>query len=152
MIPVKYSTIPAEWFTQNIDEEVAKSIRAKNQSLKFSTNFETVDVDPRLTQMAFTRALHNATKFGLPDSEIILMIHSDPQHKLVMSLHNKGPQISPQLIEKIMKPFQMDENIMNHSVGMGLGLSICNTLLKAQNASLKVQNVNDGVVVSFHFK
>jgi K+-sensing histidine kinase KdpD len=80
------------------------------------------------------------------------MIHSEPQHKAVISITNKGPKISEQLIEKIMKPFQMDENIMNHSVGLGLGLTICNTLLKSQNAYLKVQNQNDGVIVSFKFK
>ena len=152
MIPVKFSTVPADWLTSNLDPEVMKSLKSKNQTLKLSSNFENFDIDPRLTQMAFNRALHNATKFGLADSEIVVMIHSDPNHKLVISIHNKGPQISQQLVDKIMRPFQMDENIMNHSVGMGLGLSICNTLLKAQNAELKVQNMNDGVVVSFKFK
>jgi K+-sensing histidine kinase KdpD len=46
----------------------------------------------------------------------------------------------------------MDENIMNHSVGMGLGLSICNTLMRAQKAELKLQNTSDGVIVSFKYK
>jgi K+-sensing histidine kinase KdpD len=152
MIPAKISQVNSEWLMNNILPEVSQSIAAKNQTLTFNSNMPQIEVDSRLTQMAFNRALHNATKFGLPNSEILVMIHSEPQHKAVISITNKGPKISEQLIEKIMKPFQMDENIMNHSVGLGLGLTICNTLLKSQNAYLKVQNQNDGVIVSFKFK
>jgi two-component system sensor histidine kinase/response regulator len=152
MIPVKFSSVPADWLSSNLEPDVAHSLKSKNQSLRINSNFKNIEIDPRLTQMAFNRALHNATKFGLAGSEITVLIHGDPQHKLVISIQNKGPHISQQLIDKILKPFQMDENIMNHSVGMGLGLSICNTLLRAQNAELKVQNLNDGVVVSFKFK
>ena len=152
MIPVKFSQVPADWLMNNIDEDVAKSLKDKQQTIKLNTNFDTIEIDPRLTQMAFTRALHNATKFGLAGSEIVVLMHASAQDKLVISIQNKGPQISAQLIEKIMKPFQMDENIMNHSVGMGLGLSICNTLMRAQNAELKLQNTSDGVIVSFKYK
>ena len=151
MIPVKYSLVKSDWFVTQMAPEVEASIKAKNQKIKFNSNFDTIEVDPKLTQMAFTRALHNATKFGLANSEITILIHSHPNHKAVLSIENKGPHISEQLIEKIMKPFQMDENIMNHSVGMGLGLSICNTLMKSQNASLNLRNLNDGVIVSFYF-
>jgi K+-sensing histidine kinase KdpD len=41
---------------------------------------------------------------------------------------------------------------MNHSVGMGLGLTICNTLLKAQNGELALTNKPDGVSVFFKFR
>lgn len=152
MIPVKMSQVKTDWFMGNISPEVAQSIKDKSQSLKFNSNLEHIQVDSKLTQMAFNRALHNATKFGLAESEIVVMVHSEPGHQAVINISNKGPKISEQLIEKIMKPFQMDENIMNHSVGLGLGLSICNTLLKSQNAYLRVQNLNDGVMVSFKFK
>lgn len=152
MIPVKYSLVKTDWFLSNLVPEVESSIKSKNQSIKFNSNLDSVEVDPRLTQMAFTRALHNATKFGLPNSEIIVLVHSHPQFKAVISIENRGPKISDQLIEKIMKPFQMDENIMNHSVGMGLGLSICNTLMKSQNAHLDLKNLADGVIVTFKFK
>ncbi|MGZ3725270.1 MAG: response regulator [Pseudobdellovibrio sp.] len=151
MIPVKYSQVKTDWFVNNIPPEVEISMKAKNQTVKFNSNLENIEVDPRLTHMAFTRALHNATKFGLPDSEIVVLVHSHPQHKAILSIENKGPKISDTLVEKIMKPFQMDENIMNHSVGMGLGLSICNTLMKSQNAQLQLKNNADGVIVYFKF-
>ena len=152
LIPVKYSNLNAGWLIKNIVPEVQQSMKDKQQTLKFNTNLDNIELDIRLTQMAFTRALHNATKFGLAGSEIVVLIYNDSYHKLIISIENKGPRISDSIIENIMKPFQMDENIMNHSVGMGLGLSICNTLLACQQASLKVQNTADGVVVFFRFR
>lgn len=152
LIPVKYSHISADWLVKNIVPEVQQSMKDKQQTLKFNTNLDSIELDIRLTQMAFTRALHNATKFGLAGSEIVVLIYNDASHKLIISIENKGPHISDSIIENIMKPFQMDENIMNHSVGMGLGLSICNTLMACQQADLKVQNTADGVIVYFKFR
>ena len=152
MIPVKLGRVQSLSFMNNISPEIVKSVKDKNQTLKFAPELEEIEVDSKLTQMAFNRALHNATKFGLAGSEILIGVSHDIKYKFIISISNKGPKISEQLIEKIMKPFQMDENIMNHSVGLGLGLSICNTLLKCQNAHLRVKNTEDGVNVSFKFK
>jgi len=48
-----------------------------------------------------------------------------------------------------MKPFFIDEDVMNHSVGMGLGLTICQSILRAHGSTLHVENTNNGVTVSF---
>ena len=88
----------------------------------------------------------------LPDSEIVVASYADAKHRGIISIENKGPQISEQLIDNIMKPFQLDENVMTHSVGMGLGLTICNTLLKAQNGELQLANNTSGVSVFFKFR
>ena len=151
LIPAKLAPVSADSFAAQLPVEVQQSMKAKNQTLKFNSNLEKLEVDAHLTQMAFTRALHNATKFGLPDSEITVLCYADAKHRAIISIENKGPQISEQLIENIMKPFQLDENVMNHSVGMGLGLTICNTLLKAQNGELRLSNNPSGVSVFFKF-
>ena len=152
LIPSKLLKVNAETFVSALPAEVQQSLRAKNQTLKMNSRVESLEVDAHLTQMAFTRALHNATKFGLPDSEICVTCYNDKKHRGIISIENKGPQISEELIDNIMKPFQLDENVMNHSVGMGLGLTICNTLLKAQNGELRLQNNPAGVSVFFNFR
>lgn len=151
LIPVKMAPVRTDWFTENLIPEVAQSIKNKNQTLRFNSHLDSIEVDQFLTQTAFNRALHNATKFGLAGSEISVLIYNDAAHRAIISIENKGPQISNQLIANIMRPFQLDENIMNHSVGMGLGLTICNTLLKCQNAVLKVANAPTGVSVFLKF-
>lgn len=152
MIPVQINEVSGDFFMSQLAPEVQKSLQDKKQTLELKTEFERLQLDPRLTQMALNRALHNATKFGLAGSEIRVSILKREHARFVMTIQNKGPRISEQLIENIMRPFQMDENIMNHSVGMGLGLSICNTLMKSQNAQLTVENETDGVKVSFSFQ
>ena len=152
LLPVKKDSVAADWFTKNIPADVINSLRAKEQELKFHSQMDSLELDPHLTQIAITRALHNATKFGLAGSAIEVSATSDSAYRLILTVENKGPQIAPHVIEKIMKPFLLDENIMNHSVGMGLGLTICNTLMKCQNAALRVENTGAGVRVLFQFR
>ena len=151
MIPVNKRSVLTDSFIKSVVPEVSQSIKDKGQSLKFNTNLDSIEVDQLLTQTALTRVLHNATKFGLAGSEIVVLVYSDARHRAIISIENKGPQISEQLIENIMKPFQLDENIMNHSVGMGLGLSICNTLMKCQHGELRLTNNSGGVRVEMFF-
>jgi two-component system sensor histidine kinase/response regulator len=152
LIPVKKDNMNCDWLIKNIAPEVNNSIKAKNQEIKFETSLDNIELDRQLTYTAFTRALHNATKFGLAQSEIQVKIFKDINYRCIICIENKGPTISPQIIEKIMKPFLLDENIMNHSVGMGLGLSICNTLMKCQNGELSVVNRSNGVSVYLKFR
>lgn len=152
LLLVKQEMINAHWLTQNIAAEVLQSLKSKNQEIVFNSSLEAIELDPSLTQVALDRALHNATKFGLPGSIIELSVSQDVNFRTIISIKNKGPLISTKIIEKIMQPFLLDENIMNHTAGLGLGLSICNTLMKCQNAELKVNNNSDGVDVLFLFR
>lgn len=152
LIPVRKDIVNTDWILKNISLEVSQSLKAKNQKIQLNTSLDSIELDQHLTHIALNRALHNATKFGLPDSEILIKIYKDQDYKAIICIENKGPQISALIIEKIMKPFLLDENIMNHSVGMGLGLSICNTLMKCQNAELNIANNTCGVSVFLKFR
>ncbi len=151
LIPVKKDNINPENLIKDIPAEIMNLSQSKGQTIKLYNELDRIEIDPQLTRTAFFRALHNATKFGLPQSEISVRIKTQAPYKFVVSIENKGPQISQQVIEKIMKPFQLDENIMNHSIGMGLGLTICQTLMKTQGAELSVNNFEQGVRVEFKF-
>lgn len=152
LIAVKKESLPVDWLTKNLSVDVQNSMKSKNQNIKLLSTLETIEVDAQLTNIALNRALHNATKFGLPDSEIVVRVIRDMTHQAIISVENKGPSISDAVIEKILRPFQLDENIMNHSVGMGLGLSICNSLMKCQKAELSIENQSHSVVVQFRFR
>jgi len=70
-------------------------------------------------------------------------------HRVRFSVFNTGSTISPQVIDKILKPFFIDEDVMNHSIGMGLGLTVCQSILKVHGSSLQIENSSNGVLVSF---
>ncbi len=152
LIPVRKDHVSSDWLLKEIPADITQLANTKNQTIRMKSDFDTIEVDPVLTKTAFLRALHNATKFALANSDIVIDITNSPTQRLIIRLQNSGPQISAQTIEKIMKPFQLDENIMNHSIGMGLGLTICQTLMKVQNGDLKVTNIEEGVVVELLFR
>lgn len=150
LIPVKPETVNLPLMFKDLNSEIATSLQTKQQRIDYQFEFESLNTDPQLFKIAFMRALQNATKFGkVNESILVKSVKHDEGH--VVSIINKGPHISDSIINKILKPFQLDENVMNHSVGMGLGLTICQTLMKALKGQLKIHNTSDGVQVDFIF-
>lgn len=150
-IQAKSDIIKPDWLLKDLPPEILSSTNAKNQTIRLISQLETLELDPQLTKTAFLRALHNATKFGLAGREILIQITPNNRGRFKINIENEGPQISQKAIEKIIKPFQLDENIMNHSIGMGLGLTICQSLMKAQRGYLEVINTDNGVKVILNF-
>ncbi len=134
-----------------IPSEIGLSIKNKQQMIHFNFNDKLFQADPHLLKISLMRALHNATKFGKPQSSIKVSSFQQDQN-LHIQIENVGPSISEAVLEKITKPFQLDENVMNHSVGMGLGLSVCQALVRCMNGHFKIQNTENGVQATFILK
>lgn len=105
--------------------------------------------DRMLIEQVFSRLIHNAVKFADENTQIIVAASLIEPHKVEFSVTNRGPGISGAVVEKIMKPFFLDEDVMNHSTGMGLGLTICQSILKTHNSNMAVVNQAGGVEVRF---
>lgn len=151
LIPVNKEIFSVEKLFLELPAEVSQSLKIKNQILRFDFKSTQLNSDPQLVKMALMRALQNATKFGKAQSEIFIRTTDSTENGLELIIQNQGPQISQNIIDKLVKPFMLDENVMNHSVGMGLGLTICQTLIKAVGGNLSITNENDGVAVRFIF-
>src|SRR5690606_4773263 len=88
-----------------------------------------VTCDKEILLQVVKKLLENAIQFGDEGSEIVLKTESQ-NSGTYFEVQNTGKPLSPEMIDKILKPFTLDENIMNHSKGIGLGLSICQAFLK----------------------
>lgn len=124
-------------------------LKQKGQKIETTLLNKKIIADPNLLRQVFVRLIHNAVKFGRNESVILLRSELTSPHRMKFCVSNEGSPISPDVIDKILKPFFIDENVMNHSVGMGLGLAVCQAILKAHGSSLEIQNNTTGVVVSF---
>ncbi len=149
LIPVKLENINIENIFLELPAEIKESLRVKNQRLNLDFRKTDLISDQNLFKTTLFRALHNATKFGKAQTDVIVSSESVSDNKIKVRIENSGPQISQAVLDKIMKPFLLDENVMNHSVGMGLGLSICQTLVKALQGEMYIQNTETGVTVDF---
>jgi signal transduction histidine kinase len=93
----------------------------------------------------------NAIQHGTANTKILVTLSQEGQN-LNCSIENQGPPVNQDIIDKIHQPFKLPENIMNHSKGLGLGLSIIETLLKVHNSHLMVENLPNGVRFKFQIK
>lgn len=139
-------------FEKNLTPDVLKSLQQKNQTLETHYAADPVHADSRLIKQVMLRLIHNASKFGTEGTPILVRTEKTADHHLRFSVKNQGPAISQRVIDKIFKPFFIDEDVMNHSTGMGLGLTICQSILKFHNTNLKIQNADSGVLVSFELR
>lgn len=147
---LKFASVPVSFANLEalLNPEVTQVLHFKHQTL-LETNLELkANADKELIRQVLNRLVHNAAKFGYDNSEIF--VEAEPRDgRVLFSVMNKGPQLEPSMIEKILRPFFIDEDVMNHSTGMGLGLSICQSILSLHDSKLHFENTEDGVRVSF---
>ena len=124
----------------------------QKKNIKLSEHFESLEfkADKRIFLQILNRTMHNAFKFATEESTVEIK-GSKVANFYEFKITNVGPNIPEESLKKIFLPFYLEENIMNHSLGMGLGLSICDKLLKAHGSSLNIRNTESGVQVNFYF-
>lgn len=125
--------------------------RAEQKQLQISKEFSTQKLiaDSSLVAQILRRLLHNAIKFSKESTEIKLGWDQISPHRIVVFIENEGPQIPNSVLKRILEPFYLDEDVMKHSTGVGLGLTVCHALLKLQSSQLKIENTSQGVRVGF---
>jgi two-component system, sensor histidine kinase and response regulator len=125
--------------------------QAAEKKIKITTQWlgKKIVGDRSMVEQVFNRLIQNAIKFANESSVIEIRAVLTNPHRAKFSIYNQGPSISPAMINKIMHPFLLDEDVMNHSVGMGLGLTICNSYLKSLASNLEIINRPAGVEAFF---
>lgn len=132
-----------------LGRDLTLALQKKNQILKFEIEDKKLIGDQELILQIVHRLIHNAVKFGDSNSTVLVQSELTSPHKLKISVANRGQRISQTVIDKILKPFFIDEDVMNHSTGLGLGLTICQSILKAHHSQLQIINDDHGVTVAF---
>lgn len=122
---------------------------SKGQSFEVSKDDGPLHVDPLIVSQALERIIDNAVKFGDKKSSIEIQLKPVDAHKAEISVINKGKAIPPKTIDKILKPFTLDEDILKHSDGLGLGLSLTHALLKHHKSPLSMECPKGHVKVAF---
>ena len=135
-------------FLPELKLDTKELLMKKQQTVKENFQLGHFQADARLLGQVIDRLINNAAKFGQEKSEIL--IEGFPiENKFRISVTNIGSPISEAVIEKIFKPFFIDEDIMNHSKGLGLGLSVAQAILRKHDSGLNIKNNPQGVSVYF---
>ena len=120
------------------------------QSATIDLNLEDSEViaDEKILRNVIRRILHNAVKFADEGSKVIVKgSKKSDGYQIVFS--NSGKPIEERKIKQIFKPFTLNESILNHTTGTGLGLSVCQAMLRLHGTTLSFNSSNDRIEVSF---
>jgi signal transduction histidine kinase len=133
---------------ERVIKEFCPQLKEKNQNFEPLKKKAYAWTDEVLLVKVLRRLIDNAIKFGDEKSTLHLdFIEEEDQTRIVVSNQGQGP--NPKIIEQLLKPFTLDENVFHHSKGLGLGLSLSQSLLRRQGSSLEMKTSPNKVQVSF---
>ncbi len=141
--------ISANDLVTNVAHKFENAAATKKQKFLLPTDDFSIKADANIVSQALDRLIDNAIKFGDEESEIEISIATAADDSVEIAVSNSGKPLSEKIIEKILQPFALDEDILKHSQGLGLGLSLTQALLKRHGSRLQLQSTRGHVRASF---
>lgn len=139
----------AEEIKAKLTMEFTAKLAAKDLTLNWEQKIKRIFADPGYLQKVFSCLVDNAIKFANKGTEISIQLVEAGEQKAMISITNIGKQIEENVLEKIFEPFFIDENMLNHTTGIGLGLPISRSLIELHQSQIKIENIGNGVRFSF---
>jgi two-component system sensor histidine kinase/response regulator len=137
---------------------VVKSVAAevlahlKLRDIKVEFDFDSnlsVNADENIIRSVLKRTLKNAIQFSKNSQPVNVRIKKTSQTESEIEITNHAETISEATLSAILKPFGINEEMMNHSKGLGLGLSISNAQLSLLNSKLELRSSDTTFRVCF---
>lgn len=104
-----------------------------------------IPVDGRLFVQVLVNLLDNAYKHAGENAQIYLKV-SVVDKTAVFEVSDNGGGINPSIINNLFEGFVSyhKNNIVDGSLGVGLGLTICKEIVKAHNGTITAENLKNG--------
>jgi two-component system sensor histidine kinase KdpD len=122
---------------------LAKQIGKRVINVHIPPEFPKIYFEPVLLEQVFIQLLDNAIKYSPPESPIDIKISSDKDNALV-KVENQGEGLT---VEEMKKVFDRFYRGRTSKVGMGLGLTICQSIIKAHGGLIWAENREGGGVI-----
>ncbi len=115
-------------------------------STNIAQDLPTVSFDRDAVSHIVQNLLDNAEKYTREATDRSIQIslrYLQDTKALVLSIADRGPGVSNPLKNKLFTPFKRGENT-DAPAGLGLGLALCQALVKAQGGTISCQDNPDG--------
>lgn len=126
-------------------ESAVKSLRwqAKEKNIQINTYFSNlppIEGDGERLSQVFHNLIENAIKFTSKKGRIDISAEKKG-YSFIISVKDNGIGISPSKLKKIFDKFyQVDNSLTRKYRGSGLGLTICQGIVKAHGGEIKVKS------------
>jgi two-component system sensor histidine kinase KdpD len=119
-----------------------KKILNRDITVNFPANLPKITVDQGLMQEVMHNLIDNAVKFTPPESLIKIFAVVD-RDTLIVSIEDQGPGILGDELNSLFEKFYRGK-LVTIERGMGLGLTVCRTLIKAHGGEIWAENRKEG--------
>ena len=119
-----------------------KKLGSKPIQVKCPVALPDIAFDTSLLHEVFINLIDNAIKFTPPESpiEISMQLRNDT---VLVSVEDRGPGISPDEVNKLFEKFYRGR-MLTTTRGLGLGLALCHSIVKAHGGEIWAENRPDG--------
>ncbi|MCX2862500.1 HAMP domain-containing sensor histidine kinase [Paucibacter sp. PLA-PC-4] len=111
-----------------------------------------VRADEYSLEDAVTHVLGNADRYRPPGTPITLTLSAEADDSAVLHIHNQGPQIAQDMLEKIFEYGVSDLEPESPGQRRGQGLFVAKTYLAKMDGQIRACNVADGVVFELRLR
>ncbi len=95
--------------------------------------------DPGQIEQVVINLMKNASESGGPPDTVTLGIHSLGPRGVCITVADRGPGMSPEVMERALVPFYSTKE---H--GSGLGLTLCREIVEAHGGAMRLENLDGG--------
>jgi signal transduction histidine kinase len=134
-----------------LESHYESALSERRLTLSVNDSKAKLKADSQILKNVLNRLIDNAIKFAKDKSEITINAFA-ADSGVRFEVVNQGKALSKDKIEKILQPFNLDEDVMNHSKGTGLGLSVCQALLHRHSSQLDIQCPSGQFRASFEIR
>lgn len=138
--PVALSKLIGQVQTMMQTEATKKKIQL---SAELDTRIQDLMVDKSRIMQVLVNLYNNALKFTPAGGSIIARLYRDPQRPdwIEISVTDTGCGVSEEKIKYLFRRYyQVDSTDSRHAEGFGLGLYLCNELMKLHGGKIKVES------------
>jgi signal transduction histidine kinase len=113
--------------------------------LRLQARHSHIRADALKLEQVFSNLIGNALKFTPQGGKVSIVTRNEANGKLVIEVSDTGIGIPADALSRIFSPFEQgDSSIHPRYGGLGLGLSIARTLIKAHGGTLEVESEGSG--------
>jgi signal transduction histidine kinase len=118
--------------------------------LQLKAQHSHIRADALKLEQILSNLIGNALKFTHQGGKVSIVTRNEANGKLVIEVSDTGIGIPADALSRIFSPFEQgDSSIHSRYGGLGLGLSIARTLMKAHGGSLDAESAGAGQGAKF---
>ena len=134
-------------FPEEVIAETVEKFRRKNPEMCVSVSVPEeaffVDMDAMLIEQVLLNIMDNSVLHGKSADHIFIDLKKADRHAII-SLRDNGQGIDPRQLSSLFEGSIHKDSVPDKSRGMGIGLSVCRTIIQAHGGEISACNLPEG--------